>query len=325
MVDGLSTVLVIFLLVLVASLASYLLSQSGFIRSGGTMFAWASISTGTTLLLAAVVIVVLAITFFSKLRLVTIGTDATQAVTLVTLTQPDTRPNPFREGVPADTNSVVQSDTPQVDSNDRTSGRTRREGRSPRAGNELETQPTASSVTSKTEPQSSANLATRVGSVGVLAAADPWAATKCVVPIHGDPADLIRWKVVNDCGVPVGIVIATCSLSEGECNAQGTKAWKYQLDGMILPAKPQRSVSETEETVRAGQLHHLACAVTNPGAIKRIGKEQVGPSPSSREDFAPTRMMDDCLVRVRELSIIGQSTGLPIDVLLAERPVNAAQ
>jgi hypothetical protein len=322
MVDGISTVLVISLLVLVASLASYVLSQSGFIRSGGRTFAWASISMGTTLLLAAVVIVVLAIAFFSKLRLLTSGTEATQAVTS---TQPYPRPNPFREGVPAGTNSVVQSDAPQVDSNDRTSGRTRRQGRSTRAGNELEQQPTASSVTSKTEHQSSNALATRVGSPGVLtAAADPWAATKCVVPIHGDPADLMRWKLVNDCGVPVGIVIATCSQSEAECNARGSRAWKYQIDGMTLPAKPQRSVTEAEETVRAAQLRHLACAITDPNAIKRIGKEQVGPSLASREDFESVRKMDDCLVRVRELSIIGQSTGLPIDALLAQRPLNAA-
>jgi hypothetical protein len=322
MVDSISTVLVISLLVLVASLASYVLSQSGFIRSGGRTFAWASISMGTILLLAAVVIVVLAITFFSKLRLMTSDTDANQAVTS---TQPDPRPNPFREGVPADTSSVVQNDAPQVDSNDRTTDRTRREGSSARAGHDLQQQPAATPITSKAERQSSTTLVTRVGSPGILAAAaDPWAATKCVVPIHGDPADLMRWKVVNDCGVPVGIVIATCSQSEAECNARGSKAWKYQLDGMILPAKPQRSVSEAEETVRAGQLRHLACVVTNPDSIRRIGKEQVGSSPASREDFEPVRKMDDCLVRVGELSIIGQSTGLPIDVLLAQRPANVA-
>jgi hypothetical protein len=119
-------------------------------------------------------------------------------------------------------------------------------------------------------------------------------------------------------------VIATCSQSEAECNARESRAWKYQLDGMILPAKPQRSVTEAEETVRAVQLRHLACVVTNADAIKHIGKEQVGFSPASREDFEPVRKMDDCLVRVRELSIVGQSTGLPIDVLRAQRPAYVA-
>lgn len=60
-----SSLLVIFLLVSVASLASYLLSQWKPVRASGGTLGWAGISVGVTLLLTAVVIVMLAIAWSS--------------------------------------------------------------------------------------------------------------------------------------------------------------------------------------------------------------------------------------------------------------------
>jgi hypothetical protein len=63
-----STLLVVFLLVSAASLASYLLSQWSPIRDSDRSLGWAAISIGTTLLLATAAIAVLTVGLLPKLR-----------------------------------------------------------------------------------------------------------------------------------------------------------------------------------------------------------------------------------------------------------------
>jgi hypothetical protein len=106
------------------------------------------------------------------------------------------------------------------------------------------------------------------------------------VPIRRDWNGVTRWTIVNDCGAPVGVMIGN--------------------EGLVLPAKYQRSVTEAEERIDAASLHHSACFVTNARAIRLIGMSMEARSTADwRAEFETERQEDPCLSQIPRLRETG--------------------
>jgi hypothetical protein len=323
MLHSTSTLLVIFLLALAASLASYLLRQWAFTSGRHRTFAWAGISLAATLLLAATVVVVLSISFLPQ-RLFTQDDRATEPMIKPAQSgSAITHSDPAGEASPEQSLRTARNARVESGSDHRRTRDSQVDEKSSDLRDGPEPQAAATSLATDAERRAAADIAARVSNTGVVASADPWGATKCVVPVHLDPANPTRWTIKNDCGAPVGIVLATCMRSAPECNV--SKAWQYEEDGMVLPAKYQRSVTEAEQTRTGHQLRHLACTVTTPAAIRLIGLDsETRSSPSWRAEFESVRERDECLNRVKRLSDAGRHAGVLIDDLRANSAVRSA-
>jgi hypothetical protein len=295
-----STLLLLAVVVGLASLASYLLSQWR-ARRGNEPLALAGIGIGTALLLASVFITVLGVLLFSqkwlsRLNEIPSQSDAAAGDSFAL-------PNPF--------DSVEIEPPPDlgIQSN------ARQDSRRNRAREESAQNRQVPEVSARADAGQSELILPSVGrkhNPSALSASDPWAATQCVVPFKREWDDGTRWTIVNDCGVAVAIVIATCEWAAIECS-NGT--WRYPADGLLLPAKIQRPTTQAEETQYVNELRHAACAVTDPTAVNLIGMDSEARTEQWQSEFAVARVRDTCLSEVRGLTALGRRSGVPIDAL----------
>ena len=100
---------------------------------------------------------------------------------------------------------------------------------------------------------------------------DPWLASRCVVATAVDWPSGRRWTFDNECSTPVSIVIVTCTLDDASCSAGQAAQWVYQPQGMILPAKFQRPVTEIEQTVTGVRVRYAACSMAEDRLVQLIG------------------------------------------------------
>jgi hypothetical protein len=299
-----STLLVVFLLVSAASLASYVFSQWSAVRSGDRGVGWAAVGIGTTLLLAAAAIVVLTVSWLPAFRLP--ENEPAQTV----------RVDPFGKGT-AEPATGRQRDTEvsraaALPKEQDHAGRSVVDDRLS-TGDDSEIPAALSSLLSPRESSGAKGDTAPHGTNRAFAEADPWAATSCVIAFNPDLSDLSRWTIGNECGAPVGILFAACSA----CRDSQFTSWEYQAGGMILPGRSQRPVTHEQETQYGNQIRYVACLVATPTAIELIGQNSETRSSSSWvERFATARANDACLSRVQMLSDMGRRSGKSIDVLL---------
>jgi hypothetical protein len=313
-----STLVVIFLLVTAASLASYLLSQWSSIRNGDMRFGWIAISSiGTTFLLVAAAMVVLTLGLLPMPRLLSNNEPAEQM-----RKSPESGRGTADRVLDRQEASTAASDATTRPVAPTDHGASPAEGRYITEGN--------SEHRSEIDAASALSLLQRPGESGkgrsgaaphgvglVFAETDPWAATNCVYAFNPDPADLTRWTIENECGAPVGLVFASCSKSPPECSGPQSTSWEYQVDGMMLPGKARRPVTSEEETRYGLQIRYVACMVATPAAIELIGqRSETRSSPSWSQQFDAARNSDPCLTRVQQWSRAGRGSGKSIDVLL---------
>jgi hypothetical protein len=272
-----STLIVVFLLVTAASLASYALSHWSSIR-GALNLSWAATSIGTTLLLVAAAIVVLTFVFKGPLWRPNLGAE---------------QPMRERSAAPQET-SAQRPETSLVSSgaahtSAATANQTASSSRSrhidddspiPTAG---EPQPTKAAITASTTRPSSSFL-------GAYQDGDPWAATRCVT-VYNPGSDPMQWKIENDCDLPVGIVVSICAKNGQHC-VPGPQ--------LIFPAKRQRPITLEEQMVLGYSVRHVACFVATAEAVYFIGaRTEERATDAWREQFAAARASDGCLLRIQ--------------------------
>ena len=287
-----STLLVVFLLITAASLASYALSHWSSIR--GTLGAgWAATSIGTVMLLVAAAIVVLTFVFRGPLWRPNLGTAQQLRENAAASTEISARPVAAAAALP--TGLAPASPTARASViGDGADG-------SPAAsiGGKSQTLKAATTPsTSELDPQP----------LRAFKDDDPWAATGCVHVYHPG-SDTTRWHIENGCDVPVGIVISTCADNTQAC-------WKYPDRPLIFPAKLQRPIPLEEQTVHGRSVRHVACFVATSAAKYLIGApSEERSSPAWREQFESVRVSDGCLSRVQSATDEGRRTRLPVDIV----------
>lgn len=304
---GASTSITIVLLVLAASLASYLLSQWSPIRNKA--IAWAGIGLGTTWLIAAVAILAISAAFVAKLSFVKPALDPRTMIE-----PPNARTgqvNPLLETVnpsePAAGDALPER-TPSRQSDRAPSHET--------GGDDLP----RSATTARDQVAATANPAAPAVGASAAAYVDPWAATQCVVVLQRDPAEPTRWTIENDCGATVGVIIAACAHTAVDCEA-GAAAWKYSYDEILLPNKVRRTITEAEQTVFGEHIRDAACIVAAPAAVELIGMDaHARASDTWRADFSIARETDPCLMQLLSFAERGRRTGLSPDLLRGQAP-----
>ena len=170
------------------------------------------------------------------------------------------------------------------------------------------------------------------GSASVIPAAvvTEWPATDCVEAMRAD--DSSRWILDNGCGRVVAVLLASCQLSEIACftNAlvpQG--GWRYEPSGILLTAANDKPVAlrlgdsgplvAPIFTIRddaSGQrrIRYLACAVTAPRVLQLLRG-------SGGDELTPQRLLaelrvDACYSQVLDWSRSGHRLGASPDALL---------
>jgi hypothetical protein len=303
---------VVFLLLSATSLARYLFSQWSSIRNSNRGIGWVATSIGITLLLAAASIVVLAVGLLPKLGLL----PGIESEPIRTSAQPgsgaaeEVRDREETSAATSRSRARTERDVSPA------SGRSDAHGYSEHRGG-IEMASALSSQPSRASLEAKRDAATSDSAGLIFTAADPWAATNCVVAFNPDPADLTRWRIENECGGPVGLVFASCSTSPSECSSRASVSWEYRTDGMILPGKAQRSVTDEEDTQYGSQIRYVACMLAAPLTIKLIGQNsETRSSPEWLVQFDEARNSDECLALVRKWTDAGRGSGRSIDALL---------
>jgi hypothetical protein len=295
-----SVVFVVFLAML-ASFGSFWWSRYAHARHQ-SLFGWTALAMGTVFLLAAVAIMVMSA---SRLSLVSWQVQEDQAgiVGSPSVNVDASRPSPF-ERATGDAKASSRHINRKSRASDLDSQVTDRQ----------QVEPVQRASTARSDGELGiSRLAKRRLDMPAFDAADPWAATRCVIPIQRDPAQPTRWTIENDCSFAVGIVIAACS--NDECDA--TQRWNYEAQGVVLPRKLQRSVTAQEQTFYGERVEHLACALATQRAIELIGESNEERATEAwRRQFAEARALDDCLAWVTRLSEQGRRSGVPIHALI---------
>lgn len=269
-----STLIVVFLLVTAASLASYALSHWSSVR-GVVNMGWAATSLGTTMLLVAAAIVVLTFVFRGPLWRPNLGGE--QQVRERAAAPEETSARRREASSP----SSGAASTSAAGAN-----QAARSSRDRHAAEDLsdsmvgEPQTTTAAITpSKTRLSSAPAAAYRND--------DPWAATRCVHVYHPG-SDLTEWKIDNDCDLPVGVRISGCDANTGPCGP------------MIFPSKLQRPIALDEQIVYGASIHHVACFAATASVIYLISApSEERATDSWREQFAAARASDSCLLQIQ--------------------------
>lgn len=306
-----SILVVVFLLVTAASLATYLLSQWSSIRSSTLGIGWVATSVGITLLLAAAGVVVLTVGLFPELQFSRDFGSTNQMRRSAPLGSGAAERVLGAEEATTEASVDALEATPSSDrSARRAAGRSIADGASEsRAAVET----TAALQSPATAPQEQNGAAPHRLAPAV---ADPWAATNCVAAINPDPTDRTRWFVENECSAPVALVFASCSKGPSECGYRHTTSWEYRIDGMILPDKRQRTVTFAEQTQHGSHIGFAACLVADPVAIALIGADsETRASQAWSAQLDSARRNDECLILVRQYSDAGRRSGESIEAL----------
>jgi hypothetical protein len=137
---------------------------------------------------------------------------------------------------------------------------------------------------------------------------DLWLASRCVVATGVPLDDGTRWRFENECQLPVAIVVATCDASIALCSS--APRWRYRDNGMILPAKYQRPVTEAEQTVRGSIVRYAACYITGGRLVRLLGADQQERSSTVwQEQFTGLSENDSCVSQVESWSTAGAKSG----------------
>lgn len=255
-----STLLVVFLLVMVATLASYALSHWSSTR-GSLGAGWAATSIGTTLLLTAAAIVILTFVFRGPLWRPNLGTEQQmrEAAAVEELSR-RIAASPFG---PSESTSTSHPSTNQA-------------ARLDADRSDIEASPAP--VVSKQAAQSSVATPSTSGRSWQPAPAKGetlWGAARCVYVFNPDPSQPARWKVDNGCDTPVVVLLAGRSI--------------------VLPAPGQRPVTLDEQTAGSGD--YTACFVVTADAIAVIGApSEERATPQWRAQFESVLAHDACLL-----------------------------
>jgi hypothetical protein len=288
-----STVLVVFLLVTAATLASYALSHWSWLRGTIGSFGWAATSIGTTMLLTAAAIVVLTFVFRGPLWR---PNFATEQQLRETATAANERPARQRtaSAVPIESENSSGATASQAE---RAAGNRDEDAGSVASTSNNERLQMPTSARSAEQNKSGRSE----GSLPVFADSDPWAATRCVHVLNPDLGEPTRWKVENDCDVPVGVIVTVCAGSARRCVDQP----------MIFPTKMQRPIPLAEQTVYGDEVRHVACFAGTASAIYLLGAPSEERSTSEwHEQFTTLRQTDGCLSRLQMDGMPGASTQL---------------
>ena len=308
MTNGVISIVLLLMLLVAASTASYLFSRFNANRNqtvNQTVLAWSAVAIGATCLLGAGTLIVLFGSYLSVLPWSASREEPVPMIAPAKSSARTTRHMPaeqqaFSESEPTGLNSAGMAATAKPRTRSEAINTTGAEPRSP-----------AHAPLDAIRRSDSQRSVERKSTGITFDVADPWAATQCVVPMRLDPLEPTRWTIENDCRATVAIVIATCGQS-GRCDA-----WKYQPDGVVLPLKALRSVAEAEQTFLAGQLEHVACVIATPSAIRLIAQSsEIRATDEWRRQFEAARADDECLTRVQDLSTLGRQTGKPLDALV---------
>jgi len=301
--------LVIVLLVVAASLASYLVSQWSAISGGRGVVASIALTAGATALLIAAAMVLLTLYSPSLLRFHDDGganarsTGAGRASGLLA------------QSPSAHVSQSGISDVLATQAGGRRSVSALTQPHAPRS-------PSQTATLTAVTPSTSRAGANRMHTDtylprGALTTAGPWAATTCVHALRRDPDNPTRWTIENECGTPVGIVFAACDEAPTQCDAPRAGFWTYDVGGMFLPSQAQRSVTDDEETRYGRQIRYVACSVTNAAAVALLGEDSAEQStPARLERFDAAVENDECVQQVRYWSDAGRSAAISIDALL---------
>lgn len=302
MTSEISTLLLLAAVVALVTLASYLFHLWRARHGGGTV-AIAGLGIGAGLLLAAALLLVFGIVLIVQQWLSRL--DATTPESEGAMLEIPNSPNPFDR----------VSGEPSPERSRPVAARERARSRPDENPSHDSRQATsASEVGVAAEDLIAEKPADRQHGADVPSASDPWATTRCVVPVRREWDDGTRWTIVNDCGVAVAILIAVCARSESDCPS---RAWRYPEDGLTLPPKYRRSVTEAEQTQYVNGLRHAACVVTDPTAVELIALDrEARNTPDRQRAFEEARLRDACLSEVRKFSLLGAASGMPIETVL---------
>ncbi len=156
-----------------------------------------------------------------------------------------------------------------------------------------------------------------------------WPATDCVESARADESS--HWILDNGCGRIVAVLFASCELSETACftNALVSQGgWKYEPTGILMTAESDKPLPlrlgdkgpmvAPIFTIRdaAGarrQIRYLACEVTAPGVLRLL--RGLGHQPTSQLLTAELRA-DACYAQVLDWSRSGHRLGASPDALL---------
>lgn len=289
------TLLATSLLIVAASLASYLFSQWPLFRSAETTSGWIALSLGTTLLLISAVAVVL-FSGVSPIYWLTERLGLQQS--LVGHRQSEQLPNLPPDQLMREVSQTLAHDV-TTEFRSRSGAMTGHgvDGNSPGSSGSADTgyATPASQSSYRREPAGNSAPLQTSGSVGM--SQDAWGGTRCVVSYQPDPLDPTRWLLENDCGAPVAVLIATCERQLSECDERASGLWDYREGGMILPGKYQRSVTSAEQTQYGAHIRYIACIIEQPWAVNLIGQ---GLAAFSSADFEAAQPSDSCLARAQQ-------------------------
>ena len=155
-----------------------------------------------------------------------------------------------------------------------------------------------------------------------------WPSTNCIAPLRSDESS--RWILDNGCGRVVAVLFASCQSSETACftNAVVSQGWSYEPAGILMTAANDKPVPLRLRkdgplvapifTIRdpAGarrQIRYLACDVTAPGVL-----ELLRTSAGDEERLAAELRVDACYAQVLDWSRSGQRLGRSPDALLRQ-------
>ena len=166
------------------------------------------------------------------------------------------------------------------------------------------------------------------GSASILPAAvvAEWPATDCIESKRSEES--ARWMLDNGCGRVVAVLFASCERSECFTNTSVSQGWRYELTGILMTAANDRPVPVRLGdhgplvapifTIRdAGnarrQIRYLACEVTAPGVLQAL--HESGGDLTQQRLTAELRA-DTCYTQVLAWSSSGQRSGASPDLLL---------
>jgi hypothetical protein len=155
-----------------------------------------------------------------------------------------------------------------------------------------------------------------------------WTSTDCVAPLRSDESSL--WMLDNGCGRVLAVLFASCQGSEIACftNQLVSHSWSYEPSGILMTAANDRPVPVRLGdrgplvapifTIRdAGnarrQIRYLACEVTAPGVLQAL-HESGGDLTQQR--LAAELRTDACYAQVLAWASSGQRSGASPDSLL---------